>query len=43
LLKGNARAERFYRRDRWLPDGAHKEDRVWGIDVQEFRFLRALA
>ncbi len=42
LLKGNVRGERFYRRDGWLPDGAHKADRIWGIDVEDFRYVRKL-
>ena len=42
LLKGNARGEGFYRRDGWLPDGARKTDRVWGIDVEDFRYVRPL-
>jgi GNAT superfamily N-acetyltransferase len=42
LLKGNERGERFYRRDGWGPDGAHKSERMWGVDVEDFRFVRAL-
>lgn len=42
LLKGNARADRFYRRDEWLPDGEQKPDRVWGVDIEEFRYVRGL-
>ena len=42
LLKGNARGERFYRRDGWLPDGAHKTDRMWDVDVEDFRYVRPL-
>lgn len=42
LLKGNVRGERFYRRDGWLPDGARKMDRIWGIDVEDFRYVRPL-
>jgi GNAT superfamily N-acetyltransferase len=42
LLKGNVRGERFYRRDGWLPDGAHKTDRMWDVDVEDFRYVRAL-
>ncbi len=43
LLKGNVRGERFYRRDGWLPDGAHKADRIWDIDVEDFRYVRKLS
>ncbi|UWZ86350.1 GNAT family N-acetyltransferase [Occallatibacter riparius] len=42
LLKGNVRGERFYRRDGWLPDGACKSDRIWDIDVEDFRYVRPL-
>jgi GNAT superfamily N-acetyltransferase len=42
ILKGNVRADRFYRRDGWLPDGAHKTDRMWDIDVEDFRYVRSL-
>ncbi len=43
VLEGNARADRFYRRDGWLPDGAQKRDEIWGITVSEIRYRRALA
>jgi GNAT superfamily N-acetyltransferase len=43
LLKGNERGERFYRRDGWLPDGTNKSDRLWGVDVEDFRYVRQLA
>lgn len=42
LLAGNVRAERFYRRDGWAPDGTRRSDVVWGIQVDEIRFRRAL-
>jgi len=42
LLKGNARADRFYRIDGWLPDGCERTGTVWGIAVNEIRFQRAL-
>ena len=42
LLKGNERGGRFYRRDGWLPDGTSKADRVWGVDVEEYRYVRTL-
>jgi len=42
LLKGNVRGERFYRRDGWVPDGAQKKDRIWDVDVEDFRYVRTL-
>jgi GNAT superfamily N-acetyltransferase len=42
LLRGNVRGERFYRQDGWVPDGAHKADRIWDIDVEDFRYVRTL-
>lgn len=42
LLADNVRAERFYRRDGWAPDGTRRSDVVWGIQVDEIRFRRAL-
>ena len=42
LLAGNARAERFYRQDRWEPDGAQRRAAVWGVTVDELRYRRAL-
>jgi hypothetical protein len=30
VLAGNERAQRFYRADGWLPDGARREEDVWG-------------
>ncbi|RMI28283.1 GNAT family N-acetyltransferase [Nocardia stercoris] len=38
VLDGNERAERFYRRERWTPDGGTRTARVWGIGVAENRF-----
>lgn len=42
VLEGNVRAERFYRMDHWLPDGASRTDEVWGIKVNEVRYRRNL-
>jgi GNAT superfamily N-acetyltransferase len=42
LLAGNARADRFYRIDGWLPDGLRRTDTVWGVTVNEVRYRRAL-
>jgi ribosomal protein S18 acetylase RimI-like enzyme len=42
VLANNARAERFYQIDRWAPDGHRRTDSVWGITVDEVRYLRGL-
>jgi len=42
MLQGNARADRFYRNDGWLPDGSHKQDTIWGIILPEIRYRRPL-
>ena len=42
LLEGNTRAERFYRLDRWQPDGTRRSEVVWGASVVELGFTRAL-
>jgi GNAT superfamily N-acetyltransferase len=38
LLDGNVRADRFYRRDGWAPDGHKRTDTVWAITVNEARY-----
>lgn len=42
ILAGNTRAERFYQIDGWLPTSEHRTDTVWGITVNETRYLRTL-
>jgi GNAT superfamily N-acetyltransferase len=43
VLVGNARAERFYRTDKWIPDGRRRTDSGWkGIVVDEIRYQREL-
>jgi GNAT superfamily N-acetyltransferase len=42
LLHGNTRAARFYTIDGWTPNGDHRTDTVWGVTVNEARYLRAL-
>lgn len=42
VLAGNSRAEQFYLKDGWLPDGARRTDQVWGATVDEVRFRRRL-
>jgi GNAT superfamily N-acetyltransferase len=42
MMAGNERADRFYRRDNWQPDGKLRRDSVWNISVDEVRYRRAL-
>lgn len=42
VLAGNLRAERFYRRDGWTTDNHHRTDTLWGVTVEEIRYLRTL-
>ncbi|SFR86006.1 Ribosomal protein S18 acetylase RimI [Dyella sp. OK004] len=42
VLKGNARAERFYRNDHWIPDGICRTASVWGLTVDEVCYRRGL-
>ena len=42
VLEGNVRADRFYRRDQWAPDGAQRTDEVWGLKVNDVRYRRNL-
>jgi len=42
VLKGNSRAERFYRIDQWVADGRLRTISVWNIMVEEARFRRTL-
>ena len=42
LLAGNVRADRFYLRDGWMPDGEEKTDVLWGVTVNECRYRRQL-
>ena len=42
VLLNNARADRFYRIDGWIPDGKRRTESVWGITVQEIRYIRGL-
>jgi GNAT superfamily N-acetyltransferase len=41
-LAGNGRSDRFYRIDGWAPDGARRQDEVWGLVVDEIRYCRSL-
>lgn len=42
LLAGNLRAARFYSLDGWRPTENHRTDTLWGITVNEVRYLREL-
>lgn len=42
VLAGNARAEAFYRTDKWIPDGMRRTDSVWDLIVDEVRYRRVL-
>jgi hypothetical protein len=42
VLVGNVRAERFYRIDRWAPDGRRRTESVWGVTVDETSYQRTL-
>jgi GNAT superfamily N-acetyltransferase len=42
VLEGNVRAERFYLRDQWSPDGSQRTDEVWGLNVKDVRYRRNL-
>ena len=42
VLRGNVRAERFYRADGWTPDGSNRTDTVWGITLDDVRYQREL-
>jgi len=43
VLAGNVRAERFYRKDHWAPDGVWRTAEVWGMKVNDVRYQRKLA
>jgi len=42
VLVGNTRAERFYVKDGWTPDGTQRTDTVWGVQVNDQRYQRTL-
>jgi GNAT superfamily N-acetyltransferase len=42
VLVGNTRADRFYQKDKWLPDGTRRADTIWGVQVDELRYIREL-
>lgn len=42
VLRGNSRAERFYRKDGWVAEGRERTDEVWGLKVEEILYVRKL-
>jgi GNAT superfamily N-acetyltransferase len=42
VMKGNARAERFYAIDGWEADGHERSEVMWGVAVNEVRYRRRL-
>ena len=42
VLSGNERAQRFYQKDGWRPDGSHRLGEAWGVPVRELRYRRGL-
>jgi GNAT superfamily N-acetyltransferase len=42
MMAGNHRADSFYRKDNWLPDGDSRSESVWGVSVDEIRYRRTL-
>jgi GNAT superfamily N-acetyltransferase len=42
VLVGNLRAERFYAKDGWTPEGTQRTDMVWGVQVRDRRYQRTL-
>jgi GNAT superfamily N-acetyltransferase len=42
VLSGNIRAERFYLKDGWTPDGVRRTELVWGAKCDEIRYRRSL-
>jgi GNAT superfamily N-acetyltransferase len=42
VLAGNVRAARFYQTNGWAPDGQRRTDVVWGVTVDEVRYVREL-
>jgi ribosomal protein S18 acetylase RimI-like enzyme len=42
VFVGNVRAEAFYRRDGWRPDGRRQNEEVWGALVDEVCWRRSL-
>lgn len=42
VLVGNVRADRFYRKDGWNPDGVRRTEEMWGVKVSDLRYERNL-
>jgi GNAT superfamily N-acetyltransferase len=43
VLVGNVRAERFYLKDQWTPDGAQRTEEMWGLKINDVRYRRSLS
>jgi GNAT superfamily N-acetyltransferase len=41
-LAGNERAEQFYLRKGWTPDGSKRTEVLWGVSAQDLRYRRNL-
>jgi GNAT superfamily N-acetyltransferase len=42
VLAGNARADRFYRIDGWVPNGVRRTDLVWDVMADHVCYVRGL-
>ncbi len=42
VLVGNTGADRFYQKDKWIPDGIRQAEFVWGISLDGLRYTRDL-
>ena len=42
VLASNVRAQRFYRKDQWAPDGGQRTEEKWGFKVNDVRYRRNL-
>ena len=42
VLVGNTRAQRFYRKDQWTPDGGQRTEEKWGFKMNDVRYRRNL-
>lgn len=42
VLDSNARAQLFYAKDGWKPDGLRRVEKIWDVKVQEVRYSRPL-
>lgn len=42
VLAGNTRAQRFYHKDQWVPDGGQRTEEKWGFKMNDVRYRRSL-